>query len=118
MWSKSLNAWNGFSSPAVTGSSVFVVAETDILSLDLKTGNELWRTPIGSRAFSSPTVSGDHLYFGDEAGILHCLNTKDGSVEWRQEIGAPIQGSPAVSGNSLYITARDGIIYCFTSAKK
>jgi len=116
IWSKKLGGWAGMASPAVSNGRIYAIGEAAVHAFDLATGREIWTTQIEgrSRAFSSPALSGNHLYFGTESGFLCALDVRDGRLAWRREIGAPVQGSPAVAGNSLYVTARDGSLYCFT----
>lgn len=120
------------SSPAVSGSRIFVGAGHDkMLAINTADGKEVWsfqagRSRIGlvpydrkdGAVVSSPAVSGDTVYFGGADGVFYALNAETGERVWSCDLGAPITASPAVSGNAVFITTIDGTVYAFTEDKR
>jgi outer membrane protein assembly factor BamB len=100
----------GYSSPTVAGGRVYVQTTTMTgpyagdefaLALDEKTGQDVWKTPIGKvgenvgqhyeGSRSSVTVDGDRLYCLSSAGDLTCLGT-DGKVKWQKSLPKDLGG--------------------------
>ncbi|TWT91362.1 outer membrane protein assembly factor BamB family protein [Neorhodopirellula pilleata] len=116
-------------SPVVAGGVVYLLDATttkeqaksvDLLAVDLKTGQELWRRahPItdirrharNSPASTTPVVDGDRVFFayGDAKGAyLHAYDT-DGQKQWSRDLG-PWTGyhgfgtSPMVVGSKVIL---------------
>src|SRR4029079_308740 len=73
-------------------------------AIDLKTGHELWKTPLG-RTFtgrssgqggngpcSTPVASADRIYIYGSLLKLFCLNAADGKVIWKHDIQREYDG--------------------------
>ena len=64
---------------------------------------------------SSPALSFESiLIFGDNAGMLHALDTSDGTELWSVMLapGVPVRSSPAIgSDGTIYVGADDGMLY-------
>ncbi|MCS6866539.1 MAG: PQQ-binding-like beta-propeller repeat protein [Gemmataceae bacterium] len=96
----------GYSSPVVVAGRVYIQTTKDkdeyALCLDEKTGQDIWKTPIGKvgpnkgpqypGTRSTPTVDGDHLYCLASDGQLACLST-DGKVKWSRNLAKDFKGS-------------------------
>lgn len=88
---------NGQASPIVAGDRLIYLDEQKNQEVahcvDLKTGKELWQTPVGeSEAFSNaygtgprctPLVDGDRVYTQTCRGEFRCLALADGKVLWQ-----------------------------------
>jgi outer membrane protein assembly factor BamB len=96
LWRKPVG--EGHSSPVVADSRVFIHAkvanknEEEIVALDAKSGEELWRTHYERAAFKSmfgsgpratPAIVNDRLYAFGITGILTCLDAKKGDKVWQ-----------------------------------
>jgi outer membrane protein assembly factor BamB len=98
VWKQDVGA--GFSQLSVAEGAVFTSLADDeeeyVVRLDGETGEEVWRTPIGSSFHdtfgdgprSTPTVDGDMLYILSAGGGLHGVNTADGSPAWSVDLVA------------------------------
>src|SRR5512133_91016 len=53
----------------------------------------LWNLATGSHSKSSPVVSGEFVYFGDDKGTLYAAAT-NGTIKWKYEAGSPIEAPP------------------------
>jgi outer membrane protein assembly factor BamB len=95
----------GYSAPAVAAGRVYVQTtrgdEEFALALDEKTGQEVWKAPIGGvgknrgpdypGTRATPTVDGDRLYCLSSAGQLTCLGT-DGKARWQKDLVSAFGG--------------------------
>jgi outer membrane protein assembly factor BamB len=101
------------SSPAVADGVVYDGSSDAqfVQALDAASGRELWRTPIGAIAWSSPAVAGDQLFIGDGAGRLRVIDRRTGKGLSVFVAGAGIFGSPVVAGDLVFFGSADGGVY-------
>jgi outer membrane protein assembly factor BamB len=90
---------------AASGSAVFVQA------LDRITGLEKWRFKPVNAVFSSLSLNGDMLYFGDLSGNIHALNSKTGVEKWQFPTGGYVYSNSVVSEGVVYCGSDDGFLY-------
>ena len=81
------------------------------VALSLKTGRILWSHPDPPGTESSPIVSGNTAYYGDQAGALTAIRTTDGHVFWTYHASGAIKGGPALVGGVLYFGDYAGRAY-------
>jgi outer membrane protein assembly factor BamB len=80
-------------------------------------GRELWRTPLRTDAWSTPTAVRDAeagktwILQGDRAGRLHLVDGADGGIVRTLRLDANIEASPAVFGDLAVVGTRGGTIY-------
>lgn len=80
-------------------------------------GRELWRRPLRTDAWSTPTAIRDAaagktwILQGDRAGRLHLVDGADGTVARTLRLDANIEASPAVFGDMAVVGTRGGTIY-------
>ena len=90
---------NGYSGISVVGDRIYTMfaagegddAKEYAAAFEVKTGKEVWRTPMGPKYVntfgdgprSTPTVDGSTVYVLDSNGNLASLATKDGSEQWK-----------------------------------
>ncbi|HKJ01479.1 MAG TPA: PQQ-binding-like beta-propeller repeat protein [Longimicrobiales bacterium] len=108
-------------SPAVRDGVVYAGTSDGhfVQALDAASGEELWRTPTGGRVFASPSVAGETVVVGDQAGTLFALDAATGAVRWRYDAGDAIQSSATVGGDLILVGSDDGYLYALqgTSGK-
>jgi outer membrane protein assembly factor BamB len=98
------NVGMGHSAVSIQGNRLFTLGENMITSnqdttyedviysLDVNTGNELWRYtyPIRRQPFpgpgSTPTLDGNRVYTTGRGGELYCFDANSGMVLWRKNI--------------------------------
>ena len=89
----------GYSAISIVGDRLFTMYGGDFdgkavefaAAFDAKTGEELWRVPLGEKydtefgngPRTTPTVDGDTVYLMDSHGTFVALATKDGKELWR-----------------------------------
>src|SRR6266566_9638104 len=61
--------------------------------------------------FSSPTVSGDTVYFGSDDSYLYALNALTGELRWKFKTGDVVYSSPAVADGTVYVGSHDSYLY-------
>jgi outer membrane protein assembly factor BamB len=117
----------GFSTPVVVDGKVFVHARIngkdreELIALDAKTGNPLWRTPYDRGPYNSvlntgpqatPTVGGGRIYTYGITGFLTCFSTEDGKQLWQVDCFKKFKAnlpqfgvccSPLVVGNKVIV---------------
>ena len=103
------------SSPAVVNGHV-ITGTSDghfVQSVDINTGQEKWRAFGASPIWSSPLITGNHVYIGGNEGVLHCIDVTSGKKEAHPFcVNAKIFSSPVVSDSLMYFGADDGMLYC------
>ncbi len=110
------------SPPIIVGERVFL-ALTDkhqILALNSKNGETLWKFFAGARIDSAPTYYKGMVLFGSADGCVYCLRASNGKLKWRfraapedRRIGAfsqlesawPVHGSILVLDGTAYFAA-------------
>jgi outer membrane protein assembly factor BamB len=86
-----------------------------LLCVDVSSGTELWRYPVGDGVLGRPVAGGNFVYFGSRDGNLYCLHREKGQLAWKNPLGAPIVSAPAVARcnfcgarTSVFAVASDG----------
>jgi outer membrane protein assembly factor BamB len=80
-------------------------------------GKELWRRPLRTDAWSSPTAVRDAragktwILQGDRSGRLHLVDGADGTIARTLKLDANIEASPAVFDDMAVVGTRGGTIY-------
>ena len=124
----------GFSSFAIADGRAFTQilandAET-LVALDAKTGNELWRKPLGPSDWrggggagtpdnrggdgprSTPSTDGRHVFVYDAHLVLFCFEAKSGNLVWKRDVMQEFAGrnikwhnatSPLLDGDRIYV---------------
>lgn len=112
--------WNEDLGGAVPGSAV--LSEDGALyvgSLDSKlekfdpaSGDHQAVVDAENWVWSSPSLDGDTLYFGDVDGNLYSFNTSTGSLNWKPvKPDGPITASPLVREEHILLATESGSIY-------
>jgi eukaryotic-like serine/threonine-protein kinase len=64
---------------------------------------------------SSPTVSGNAIYFGSGDGNIYSLDLASGKLIWKFQTGDVVHASPAVANGVLYVGSWDSYFYALDS---
>ncbi len=113
---------NGFSSPVITPSMIYVSGEIDsvgfLFAFDKK-GALVWKKETGREwtvnfpgPRSSVTVAGDLLYFCSSMGNLMCLSASDGETKWSLSMIDQLHGMNVRFGYSESVLIENDILYC------
>ncbi len=94
-----------YTTPAVDGEHVYLLADGSVVALDRASGERRWRTDTGESLINGLVVAGDAVYTGGTN--LTALATADGTVRWQYPIptGTGGFGSPAVLNGVVFVVA-------------
>ncbi|MBV8998579.1 MAG: PQQ-like beta-propeller repeat protein [Solirubrobacterales bacterium] len=87
-----------------------------LAALSMKTGRIAWEKPIPPGTESSPIVSGNSVYFGDQGGTMYSLGATTGRVNWTYSASGAIKGGPALWDGRLYFGDYSGRAYALNAA--
>jgi phospholipase C len=66
---------------------------------------------LGSAIESSPSVAGNVLYVGDDAGAVDAISLSTAKVLWSFKTGGKVVSSPAVANGLVVVGSTDGSVY-------
>jgi outer membrane protein assembly factor BamB len=79
---------------------------------DPATGNHEAVVDAENWVWSTPSLDGDTLYFGDVDGNFYAFNTSTGSLNWQPvKPDGPITASPLVRENHILFATESGSVY-------
>lgn len=129
------------SSPAYRDGVVFALSvDGNMYAIDAASGTQKWSFATkGERRFtapgihgaiprtermpdpfdvflSSPTISGDVLYFGSGDHHVYALDVATGALKWKFATGDVVHASPAVVDGTVYIGSWDRNMYALDAA--
>ena len=101
------------SSPAIADGVVYDGSSDAhfVQALDAATGRELWRTNVGTTVWSSPSVAGEQLFFGDGSGRVRIVERRTGKELATFITSAGVFSSPVIAGDLLFVGSADGGVY-------
>lgn len=87
--------------------------KNNILSVDSKTGNLLWKASAGAKPMPELSFANDLLFVGSDSKILRAYNAKDGKKAWEFASKGDFEcGVTLGAGNKLYVGNTDKNLYC------
>ncbi|MBV8881210.1 MAG: PQQ-binding-like beta-propeller repeat protein, partial [Planctomycetaceae bacterium] len=91
-----------------------------VYAVDLEKGAILAKYATGSPIVSSPVVTADAIYAGNDGGRLFCFDRKSGALRFTTPVspGSPLVSSPAVASGKLLVGTRNKGILCLAEAPK
>jgi len=95
---------------AIEGGTVYLASGSAqiVQAADLKTGAEKWRHKTRGAIFSSMTIAGDVLYFGDLGGNIEAIDKATGERRWSYPLPDRVFSTPVVADGIVYCGADDG----------
>lgn len=113
----------GASTPAVTGSHVFLVTKDGTLrALRRSDGAQIWSLDLGREGRSvlvpqvgwqGPVLAGGNLIVGSSEGLLRFIDPATGVSRQTIDVGAPIVTPLTVASNTLLVTTSNGEILAY-----
>lgn len=108
-WTFSEDDWGPLTPFTVAGSTVFLVMLSEMVALDVETGEERWRTDeVRSNRRSPPLVAEDSVYVhggstvAPGTGVVE-LDRETGTRHWRVETDATSLATPAMIDDTLLV---------------
>ena len=77
----------------------------------------VWEFSSDANIISTPAVTQDRVFVGNQNGLMTCFNLNNGKVIWAYKTGGGIFSSPAVSKGDIVFGSGDGNIYCLDIRK-
>lgn len=71
-----------------------------------------WTVTSDANIISTPAVTEDKVFVGNQNGKMNCYSIKTGKELWSFNTSGSIFSSPAVNGNSVVFGSGDGSVYC------
>ena len=106
---------------AIVGEFVYVPCLSgELVCLKRHTGEKVWTyksvEKVEKNSFapgfkSSPTVTADAVYLGDEEGVFHAIDRATGQNRWKYETGGEIYSSAAVLDGKVIFGSYDNSLY-------
>ncbi|MBH5318041.1 PQQ-like beta-propeller repeat protein [Paenibacillus sp. GSMTC-2017] len=75
-----------------------------------------WKFKLNEKTNSSPVLSGNLLYIGDEEGTFYAINTSDGSKKWTFKANGKIRSSATVVNDSVYFMDGSSTMYALEAS--
>ncbi len=129
------------SSPAFANGNVYVLSyDGNLYSIDAASGKEKWHFATGGeRRFaakhlhgatpetetmpdpfdlflSSPTPSGNAIFFGSGDGNVYSVAASTGKLNWKFATGNVVHASPAIADGTVFIGSWDSYFYALDAA--
>ena len=82
--------------------------------VNLKNGKSTGAVDIEGPTGVTPTVKGEHVYFGTEGGTFYAVNWKEQEIQWEQQPGdrvSSFRSSPAVTDSIAIVGSRGKRIF-------
>jgi outer membrane protein assembly factor BamB/predicted MPP superfamily phosphohydrolase len=73
--------------------------------------SSLWMVKSHAAVYSSPVVSNNKVFVGDDMGVLSRYDLQNGTLDWQFEAKSRILGTPAVANNVVVFGSTDQYIY-------
>ncbi|MGH2555212.1 MAG: PQQ-binding-like beta-propeller repeat protein [Actinomycetota bacterium] len=84
-------------------------------ALDLKTGEEIWRSPVEDKfdPWNMPALAFGDVFLADRVGNIYRLDGETGRREWifTETEGTMDQSFPVIAGQTLFIGSGAGFLY-------
>lgn len=72
---------------------------------------KLWDLQTGSAIYGGVNFDEEHVYAGNEDGVVHVIDKASGKTAWTYDAGAGISSKVAVDGPRVYFHSRDGAVH-------
>lgn len=105
-----LYRWMPRSAPVIRDNIAYLaLADAEVGSLDLESGEYLWKVPTGLQSRRSPLLLGDMVVIDVDEGGLMALSTATGEIQWHYNPGSNRASSPALFEDHLLHANESGI---------
>lgn len=110
--------------PVLANGRVYVMdAETDVVAMDARSGQVIWRKSFHPRnkrdkhGFGGGiAVSDGKLYVASGFRVVAQLDAETGAIGWTRKTSAPIHGAPIVTHGKMFVVSTDNELLSFETA--
>lgn len=71
-----------------------------------------WQFQAPAAVYTKVTANEQFCYFGDDRGVVYCLDLKKGKLKWKYQTALRIISQPMLVGNLVLIGSCDKNLYC------
>ncbi|MCK5848639.1 MAG: PQQ-binding-like beta-propeller repeat protein [Caldisericia bacterium] len=108
------------SSPVYMDGIIYVSSRSadskgEVFAINAYTGEMIWRSGNIGNFISTPAITQNYLFIGDEDGKMFALKRSDGKVKWKVPTSGRIVSSPAVTGEYVIFGGGDGKLYALST---
>jgi len=107
-WRTHVGDYVARTTPALSGSTLYVAAGYALLAVDAESGRERWSVPLRFAGSCSPVVDGELVYVATQEGHLSAFATQTGKEVWHYRNDNLLFGSPAVGEGAIVIADEAG----------
>ena len=75
---------------------------------DVTETHAAWKTLRQVPVMSSPTLSGDEIFWVSDDGMATCADARSGDIQWQERLGGHCLASPMVAQGRVYFFRQDG----------
>ena len=109
------------STAAIVDGRVYIgTLSGEVFCLELKSGREIWnyrsiddpQEDFAPGFLSSPTVTAEAVFLGDEFGVFHALDRETGKKKWTFPTDSEIISSAAIVDDRVIFGSYDSNLYC------
>ena len=102
-----------YATPVIRRQTVYVgTLDQEFIAVDLLTGAERWRFPVGSKVTHAAAANDSLILFGANDGRLRAVNAESGEVRWEFRTASIIGTAPVIVGNQVFVGSLDHTLYC------
>jgi len=113
------------STPVIADGITYVgTLSGELLAIELKTGNILWKYNTIEKkdpsdfapGFNAPLALNKTTVFGgDDFGMFHAVDRKTGKAKWKKETEAEIAGGALIMDDKVIFGSHDNHLYCMNA---
>ena len=110
-------AFKFFSTPLVTEGRIYVgAASRHLYSLNVSSGELLWKFPVSDWIRSRPVSAGDYIYAVSIDGTLYKL-TLNGELKWKVKVGShQVFADLTLENGKVFINSADYYLWCLNAS--
>ena len=75
-----------------------------------------WTFKAGKPVKGGAAIAEGRTYFGDDGGVVHCVNIADGKEAWQFSIDGAVEATPLILDGRVYVGASNGKLYALDAA--
>jgi outer membrane protein assembly factor BamB len=83
----------------------------ELLALEAKTGDRIWKRNLHAHLESSPLVVNGNLYIGTDRKEVVSLDAGDGHARWRFDAPGAVKASPSHHDGRIFVADYEGSMY-------
>lgn len=73
---------------------------------------KVWQFQAPAAVYTKVVATEQFCYFGDDRGVVYCLDLKKGKLKWKYQTALRIVTQPIVVGNLVLVGSCDKNLYC------